>query len=153
VLIYLPLFAAGLILVPIGVAPNQLAIAIYGVQFLTAVLFFGRDALFGGAGPGKRLTGLRVVKTKDGRTPLNFGQGIVRWLSQFIPFFNLVDAVMPYYDPLLRRFGDRWAGTRVIDRESKLAKVRAKIANRLFKKGVQPPPALGMTMEDLARLA
>jgi uncharacterized RDD family membrane protein YckC len=153
VLIYLPLFAAGLIVVPIGLSPNQAVLAFYAVQFATVVVFFGRDSLFGGAGAGKRLTGLRVVKTKDGATPLNFGQGIVRWLSQLIPFFNLVDAIYPYYDPLLRRFGDRWAGTRVIDAEPKLFKARAKIAQRLFKKGVQPFREVGMTMEELARLA
>jgi hypothetical protein len=77
----------------------------------------------------------------------------VRWLSQFIPIFNLVDAVAPYYDPLLRRYGDRWAGTRVIDAKGKLAKARDKIARRLIKKGVQPPPKFGLTMEGLARLA
>ena len=104
-------------------------------------LLFARDSLFGGAGIGKRLAGLRVVQTKDGRTPLGYGQGVVRWLSQFIPIFNLVDAVAPYYDPLLRRYGDRWAGTRVLDSDRKLAKDRYKLARRLIKKGVQPPSA------------
>ena len=73
--------------------------------------------------------------------------------SQFIPIFNLVDAIAPYYDPLLRRYGDRWAGTRVLDTPSKLEKDRAKLARRLIKKGVQPAPQVGMTMEDLARIA
>ena len=48
---------------------------------------------FGGAGPGKRIAGLRVVQSKDGKTPLTYGQGIVRWLSQLIPIFNLFDAI------------------------------------------------------------
>ena len=116
-------------------------------------LLFVRDSLFGGAGIGKRITGLRVVKVKDGKSPLSFGQGIVRWLSQFIPIFNLIDAIVPFQDPLLRRYGDRWAGTRVLDSERKLAKARSKIAKLLFKKRIQPPQELGMTMEDLARLA
>jgi uncharacterized RDD family membrane protein YckC len=120
---------------------------------LGVCIIFVRDSLFGGAGIGKRITGLRVVQTKDGKSPLSFGQGIVRWLSQAIPFFNLVDASAPYWDPLLCRFGDRRAGTRVLDSERKLGKVRAKIASRLFKKRIQPPLELGMTMEDLARLA
>lgn len=92
------------------------------------------------------------MQTKDGKTPLTNGQGVVRWLSQFIPLFNLVDLSVPYRDPLMRRYGDRWAGTRVIDTEQRLAKVRAKIDRRLIKKGILPAPAVGMTMEDLARI-
>ena len=38
-------------------------------------------------------------------------------------------------------------------RERKLAKGREKIARRLIKKGVQPAPEFGMTMEEFARLA
>ena len=73
-------------------------------------------------------------------------------MSQFVPIFNLVDAAAAYSDPLLRRYGDRWAGTRVIDTEKKLAKDRDKIARRLIKRGVQLPPKFGLTMEGLARL-
>ena len=131
----------------------QVPLVINLVQLVGLCLLFLRDSLFGGAGIGKRLTGLRVVQSKDGKTPLTYGQGIVRWLSQFIPFFNLFDAIAPYRDPLLRRYGDRWAGTRVLDTERKLAKDRDKIARRLIKKGIQPPPEFGMTMEGLARLA
>ena len=98
------------------------------------VLFF-RDSLFGGAGLGKRITGLRVVQSTDGRTPLTYGQGVVRWLSQFIPIFNLIDAVAPYYDPLLRRYGDRWAGTRVLDTRAKLEKDREKLAQTIDQEG------------------
>src|SRR5262249_38806805 len=108
-------------------------------------LIFVRDSLLGGAGIGKRSAGLRVVQSKDGTTPLTHGQGVLRWLSQFIPIFNLVDAAAAYSDPLMRRYGDRWAGTRVLDTERKLAKDRGKIAQRLIKKGVQPPPGFVMT--------
>ena len=112
-------------------------------------------ALSAARGPGKRAAGLRVVQSKDGKTPLTYGQGIVRWLSQLIPILQSGRCSrVPYRDPLLRRYGDRWAGTRVIDTERKLAKDREKIARRLIKKkGIQPPPELGMTMEGLARLA
>ena len=38
----------------------------------------------------------------------------------------------------MRRFGDRWAGTRVIDTEGRLTQLRQRVAERLFKKkGVQ----------------
>jgi uncharacterized RDD family membrane protein YckC len=137
----------------LGVDSGTSTIAVYLVQALCIGLIFFRDSLFGGAGPGKRSAGLRVVKSEDGRTPLGYGQGVVRWLSQLLPIFNLVDAMAAYSDPLMRRYGDRWAGTRVIDTEKKLAKDRQKIARRIVKKGVQPPPEFGMTMEELARIA
>ncbi len=126
---------------------------IYGGEFLGILLLFVRDSLFGGGSPGKRLAGLRVVQSKDGKTRLTFAQGIVRWLSQLIPIFNLVDAAAAYQDPLQRRYGDRWAGTRVVDSVRRLAKDRYKIARRLIKKkGIQPPAELPLTMEGFARL-
>ncbi len=153
VLVNLPVYGTALGLFAVGVAEPASTIAVYAVGLGTNILFFLRDSLFGGSGIGKRATGLRVVQTKDGTTPLTHGQSVVRWLSMMIPFFNLVDASVPYRDPLLRRYGDRWAGTRVIDTDKKLAKDRQKIARRLIKKGVQPPQQFGMTMEGLARLA
>jgi uncharacterized RDD family membrane protein YckC len=121
------------------------------VQLAGLVFLFLRDSLFHGAGPGKRATGLRVVQEKDGTTPLTNGQGFVRLLSLCIPIFNLVDLSVPFRDPLVRRYGDRWAHTRVIDSPKRLEKDRAKIAKRLFKKGFQPAPIAGMTMEGFAR--
>jgi uncharacterized RDD family membrane protein YckC len=153
ILVYPPLIALAVVVSLVVKDPNQALIIINILQLGCIALLFFRDSLFGGRGIGKRLTGLRVVQSKDGTTPLTYGQGIVRWLSQFIPIFNLLDAIAPYRDPLLRRYGDRWAKTQVLDTETKLAKVRAKIARRLIKKGVQPPPEFGMTMEGLARLA
>jgi uncharacterized RDD family membrane protein YckC len=151
--IYVPIIATALIVAALGMNETSGPLIINVVNLGCVALLFFRDSLLGGAGLGKRATGLRVVQSKDGTTPLSHGQGFVRWLSQFIPIFNLVDASVPFRDPLLRRFGDRWAGTRVIDTARKLANARAKIARRLIKKGVQPPPELEMTMEGLARLA
>jgi uncharacterized RDD family membrane protein YckC len=152
-LLYVPIFAIAGVLAAIGMTDASLGPAlIYLVNFGAVCIYLWRDSLFGGAGPGKRATALRVVQTKDGRSPLTYGQGFVRWLSQFIPIFNLIDASVPYRDPLLRRFGDRWAGTRVIDTEPRLVEVRRKTARRLVKRGVQPAREVGMTMEGLARL-
>jgi uncharacterized RDD family membrane protein YckC len=152
--VYVPVLAVtiGAAVLSTGQPPEGLVMWIY-VAYLAGFCFlFVRDSLFRGAGIGKRMTGLRVVQVRDGKTPLTHGQGFVRWLSQFIPVFNLVDAVVPYGDPLSRRYGDRWAGTRVIDTQRKLANVRNKIARRLLKKGTRPASQLGMTIEDLARL-
>ena len=69
---------------------------LYIIQAVSVGLIFFRDSLFGGAGPGKRMVGLRVVKSEDGTSPLTYGQSVVRWLSQLIPIFNLVDAAAAY---------------------------------------------------------
>ena len=148
-----PVVIVAVIVGLIGMGESLAVLIINLVQYGSLALLFFRDSLFGGAGLGKRATGLRVVQSQDGKTPLTHRQGFVRWLPYFIPFFNLVDFSVPFRDPLLRRYGDRWAGTRVIDTEPRLAKVRGKIARRLIKKGVQPAPAVGMTMEGLARIA
>ncbi len=152
VLFYVPFAVVGVTMALLGAGESQGQLVIKIIALVCTALFLFRDSVFRGAGIGKRMTGLRVVQSKDGKTPITYGQGVVRWLSQYIPFFNLYDAAVPYRDPLLRRVGDRWAGTRVIDTERKLAKARGKLARRLIKKGVQPARELGMTMEDLARL-
>ena len=130
-------------LVALTVSKEMIPIAINIVQLIAICLLFVRDSLFGGAGIGKRITGLRVVKVKDGKSPLSFGQGIVRWLSQFIPIFNLVDAIVPFQDPLLRRYGDRWAGTRVLDSERKLAKAGRRLPSSCSRSEFSPRRSWG----------
>jgi uncharacterized RDD family membrane protein YckC len=156
-LIYLPVLAVMIPLIIMrpgaGGGPETAGLLVNVAQLIGFCLLFVRDAIFAGASIGKRAAGLRVVQSKDGKSPLTFVQGIVRWLSQLVPIFNLVDAVAAYSDPLQRRFGDRWAGTRVIDSVRKLAKDRNTLAKRLIKKkGIQPPPEFEMTMEGFARL-
>ena len=91
VLVYVPYLTTLFILMAIGVGPTEMVLILNIVQLVTVgLLFFVRDSIFGGAGIGKRATGLRVVQSQDGTTPLTYGQGFVRWLSQFIPLFNLV---------------------------------------------------------------
>ena len=152
-LVYVPVILAMVAMYFAGVPAEQVSLLANFVSLITLTFLLLRDSIFGGAGPGKRLTGLRVVRSEDGSTPLTNKQGVIRWLSQFIPFFNLYDASVPYRDPLLRRIGDRWAKTRVLDTPRKLEKVRAAAARRLIKKGIQPPRQVGMTMEGLARLS
>jgi uncharacterized RDD family membrane protein YckC len=151
-LIYLPMFLTTMMLALLGVSPDVLGIVVNLISLSTVFILFFRDSIFGGAGPGKRIMGLRVVRSSDGSSPLGAGQGFLRWLSQLIPFFNLYDAIVPYRDPLFRRIGDRWAKTRVLDTPQKLQKVRDNVARQLIKKGTLPPRAVGSTMEDLARI-
>lgn len=115
--------------------------------------FLIRDPLGHGAGPGKRLTGVRVVRETDPTAPLTYGQGFIRSILHLIPFVNLLDlSIVAYRDPLCRRWGDRLAGTRVLFTERKLARIRAR-ALRLIERRVGaclPLPA--PTQEELVRL-
>ena len=122
------------------------------LNFGGTVLFFVRDAMFGGAGPGKRIFGLKVVKHEDGVSPLSYGQGIVRSLAHLIPLFNLVDASSPYRDPLQRRYGDAWAKTRVLDTDAKLAKVRENVRQKLENKGIELEQTSVTTLPEFARI-
>ena len=111
-----------------------------------------RDPLLAGAGPGKRLFGLKVVRQEDGVTRLSYGQACIRWLGHLIPLFNLFDASRAYSDPLQRRFGDSWAKTRVLDVAEKVAKVRARIAGKLRRKGIEYRADSVMSLEEFARI-
>jgi uncharacterized RDD family membrane protein YckC len=147
---YLPLAVIIPVMSAVGGAAAQ--VLTYGINAVMLVLFLFRDAMFRGAGLGKRAMGLRVVRSSDGKTTLGYGQAIVRWSSQLIPVFNLVDAFVVYRDPLLRRYGDRWAKTRVIDTPRALEKARSKARARLLKRGVELQQTPGMTPERFARI-
>ena len=121
---------------------------------LAIVVFVLRDSLMAGAGPGKRATDLRVVRDTDGTTPLGHGQAVVRFLPMMIPLIPLVEAYLIYRDPLMRRLGDRWAKTRVIDTAPRLEATRAETRARLAKKGIEPvvPEKPEATLEQFAQI-
>lgn len=147
----IPTYAIGVpVAIAVGTESGTAIINLLMFGGLGAFLF--RDAALSGAGPGKRLLGLRAVKHNDA-TPITYGQGFVRSIAHMIPFFNLVDGSVPYRDPLQRRFGDRWGKTRVIDSEKKLGKVRAKASRKMAKKGIttiSDEPI--MTLQQFAQL-
>jgi len=152
--IFFPLFAFPIVMGAVFGQVALEAVLVYALPLLAGtILFLVRDAVFAGAGPGKRLFGLRVVSTKGATSSPGFGQGIARWLSQFTPVFNLLDAFVPLHDPLQRRYGDRWAKTRVIDTPQRLEKARRRVRAQLAKKGVAVVSEPRMTMEEFARLA
>lgn len=156
-----PTLAVGFVvrqMVGSGFVPQSVGLLLFLSMLLAgSSLLVWRDALFHGAGPGKRLAGLRVVQARDGTTPLSHGQAFVRDAVLAIPFPNLilgfVECIVMGTDPLRRRLGDRWAGTRVIDTPTKLKKVRARTRRRLAKKGLELLPHEEMTMEQYARIA
>lgn len=149
-IVMIPTYALG-IPVAIAMGPDVGSALINLITFAGAGAFLFRDAALNGAGPGKRLFGLQVVKHDDA-TPLTYGQGFLRSIAHMIPFFNLVDGSVPYRDPLQRRFGDRWGKTRVIDSERKLDKIRAKISGKLQRKGIELTDEPTMTLQEFAQL-
>jgi uncharacterized RDD family membrane protein YckC len=78
-----------------------------------------RDALpfLDGQSLGKKAIRLRVLDEYTGM-PITekYDKAAIRMLSQFIPVFNLIDAVMVFSDDK-KRFGDKWAGTVVVKEE------------------------------------
>jgi uncharacterized RDD family membrane protein YckC len=122
----------------------------YGGALAYTLLFLFRDRL---GGFGKRAFSLRVVQARDGESPLTYGQAFLRWLSLMIPVFILFDCSVPFRDPLVRRYGDRWAGTRVIDTEKKLSQIRRRILERLlWKKQVRLLNPVQTPMSAFARI-
>jgi uncharacterized RDD family membrane protein YckC len=144
---------AGLNIAGVADPNSQIVVAVYyGMMAVFWIVFALRDRVFGSAGLGKRIFGLKVVRTSDGETPQGYGQAFVRWLPICIPIFVLFDFSIPFRDPLMRRYGDRWAGTRVIDTDSWLSQVRRQVLERLFrKKGIRLINPIQTPMSAFAR--
>jgi len=91
--------------------PPSLSLGFRVAQGVFLLLFLLRDA--GGASPGKRLLGLRVVSVAGGRVGL--WQSFVRNLPLAVPGWNLVEAAMVLRRGRPSRPGDRLAGTTVVE--------------------------------------
>lgn len=93
-------------------APSQGLDAVFHLaQAVFVVAFLIRDK--GGASPGKRLLGLRVV-TRDRRPP-GLRASVLRNLPLLVPLWNLAEAWAVLRHPDMLRNGDRIAGTRLIE--------------------------------------
>lgn len=73
-----------------------------------------KDAWFRGRSPGKLICGYRVVDSTTGR-PASFRQCVKRNLPQFVPFGMLIMLIQVNIDDA-SRWGDKWAGTKVVRR-------------------------------------
>lgn len=76
-----------------------------------------KDALpfLGGQSVGKKAMSIRVVQEATGESlARDYLAAVIRQVSLLIPLFNLVDACMVFSETR-RRFGDRWAGTVVVE--------------------------------------
>jgi len=114
-------------------------VIVFLVNFFYEVLF---ETLASGRTPGKRATGLRVVRL-DGR-PVGFTASAVRNLLRVIdslPFAYVAGMVCILVSPRNQRLGDLAAGT-LVAREMKGA---APASERAEGAGSEPPPAWDVT--------
>lgn len=73
-----------------------------------------KDGLFSGRSIGKKLMGLRVENVKHGR-PCSFKDSALRNVMLFIPILGWIELLLPLVDAEGVRFGDKIAGTRVVE--------------------------------------
>lgn len=85
------------------------------IFFIVILWFTFKDLLFEGAGPGKKMLGLRVVQQESERK-ITAGQGFIRNVLLFLPIVAFIGFPLELIMLLLkgRRFGDKWAATKVI---------------------------------------
>lgn len=63
-----------------------------------------------GSSPGKRLTGLKVVRLTDGQV-IGGGMGVVRGLAHVLDSFCLIGYLFPLFDANRQTFADKVIGT------------------------------------------
>ncbi|MCX6695022.1 MAG: RDD family protein [Candidatus Altiarchaeota archaeon] len=72
-----------------------------------------KDGLFGGRSLGKKLLGMKVV-TKEGKA-CDYKKSLFRNIVYVIPLMMFVELIMLFVDKDGERFGDKIAGTQVVE--------------------------------------
>lgn len=154
--------ATFVVLLALGLSIGSLATGrLHGVEAgLILVVFFTLEwgyfvvfeLLLGGASPGKRVLGLRVIH-ESGR-PLTASESILRNLlraADLLPFFYAVGLVTMCADHNFRRLGDLVAGT-VVVREPRL-RLRGQRTRMVHRDVPSLPQRPRLSREELAALA
>lgn len=92
-------------------APAGLDAGFRAAQAVAVVLFLARD--MDGGSPGKRLFGLRVIRSGGGRA--GFSQSVIRNVLWLVPGWNLIECASLISRKDGRRPGDRLAGTALVE--------------------------------------
>jgi uncharacterized RDD family membrane protein YckC len=98
-----------------GLGQTLLAVGVFATQWL---YWTAAEVLTGGQTPGKRLTGIRVVRS-DG-SPVGVYESAVRNLLRavdFLPLFYATGCISMLFTPQHRRLGDVLAGTLLVREE------------------------------------
>jgi uncharacterized RDD family membrane protein YckC len=106
----------------VGVVSDTLA-GIVGLLLYLAAAAYAFYILYmtgeRGASPGKRLTGLKVVKLADGQV-LGGGMGIVRGLAHVVDqIICYIGYLFPLWDPMRQTIADKIVGTVVLSDQPK----------------------------------
>ena len=99
------------------------------------------EAFWNGQTPGKRIIGIRVIKTSG--LPLGFVDSVVRNLVRFVdwlPWFYGVGLLVMFVSPRPRRLGDYAAGTLVIHERQPLTLGELSIDTGAFADASYPIP-------------
>ncbi|MFN7966772.1 MAG: RDD family protein [Acidobacteriota bacterium] len=114
-------------------------IATFAVWWLYGVIF---EVWLGGATPGKRALGLRVVH--DDGTPVALGASVLRNLlrvADFLPFAYGLGLITSLFHPRFKRLGDIVAGTLVVHVE--------RVSDSLTEEQVEAaPPSIPLRLEE-----
>lgn len=119
VIMAVPLVVA-IVVMMVGLVINPaIGMLVYFAILLVAVVAIVaysllKDGLFGGRSPGKKLAGLKVVNVRR-NSPCSMKDSVMRNLTFMVPLLNIVECIMPFVDAEGLRFGDKWAGTQVVD--------------------------------------
>lgn len=116
---YIALFIVVLVL---GAISDALAALVGVLGYLALVfvgLYFGYMEGQAGQSPGKKLTGLKVVKLDGGL--LGGSTGVVRKLVHFVDGIFLIGYLLPLFDPQKQTFADKIMGTVVLKSQAKQA--------------------------------
>lgn len=100
---------AGLVLINAPDALRNTLLVLVNVAWMTL-----RD-IRNGAGPGKKMAGIKVVNAETGECP-TFGQLVVRNITLIIPFVLVLGYVVEIIMLLVKgeRLADKWAKTKVV---------------------------------------
>ncbi|MDN4165686.1 hypothetical protein QWY31_09240 [Cytophagales bacterium LB-30] len=97
-----------------GVVDTLLALALCLIPVLGVAYFLCKDALWWGPSVGKKWQGLVVQTTQGESIKSQYGISIRRNLLLALPLLDLLECYLIYTG---RGLGDRWAGTKVVERE------------------------------------
>lgn len=121
--LFLAVFAVSFVVFMVGLLMMNILTAITSVVYIVGIgasllmlfayLIF-RDGFFGGRSIGKKLMGLKVINTKTNK-PCSLKDSFLRNITLVIPILNVIDLLVPFIDPEGLRFGDKLAGTKVVE--------------------------------------
>jgi uncharacterized RDD family membrane protein YckC len=101
---------AGLIFMAAPAAVRNIILICMNIAWMVC-----KDLLWEGAGPGKKMAGLKVVNVETGEK-ITATQAFIRNVLLIVPFILIIGYIIEIVMIIVKgeRFGDQWAKTRVV---------------------------------------